>query len=603
MSVQSSWRLLGFGLLSLVLLIITWLLYALYRQRKQILGEHLLYKRAFHSSRDAIVITDAQNHIQAVNPAFTQITGYSAEEVTQQNPRILSSGRHNRAFYEAMFAALGAHDIWQGELWNRRKNGEIYPEFQTIQTLRDAQGHITHFMAIFRDITEWKRIYERMNHLSIVDALTGLPTRQALMTALEDLVARGSRQQEQLAVLHLDIDRFKLVNESLGHVAGDTVLEQAAQRLKNAIRTSDLVCRHAGDEFIVVAPNIREPRDATVVAEKLLQCFQPAFSVEGHTLHLGLRIGISLFPSDGHQAHVLLQNAESALGYAKQHQLEHYQLYDRSMNARVLERLALERDLRRAFEQGELLLYYQPQVSTEDRALVGGEALMRWKHATLGMVPPGVFIPLAEECGLARDLGMYAIRIAIAQLAQWKAQGLTLVPISVNLQALDFRKVHLPDQIVAILKEVQVEPTYLELELTEGTLMHDAEATITTLRALRAAGIRLSLDDFGTGYSSLSYLRKFPLSKLKIDQSFVRELVDNGDSAAICRSIVALGRSLKLKVNAEGVETEAQLALLTELGCHEVQGYLFSPAVPGERFAEMLRVGHTHVSTPDLPSG
>lgn len=574
------------GLLAFSLLL---MLVLLFQQRRHVLGEHLLFKRAFLNSRDAIVITDARRNILAVNPAFTNITGYTEGEVRGRNPRILSSGRHDRAFYEAMYEALEAHNLWQGELWNRRKNGEVYPEFQTIQTFRDPHGRISHYMAIFRDITEWKRIYERMNHLTIVDGLTGLPTRQALMAALEDLLASASRRQEQLAVLHLDIDRFKFVNESLGHVAGDRILEEAARRLRSAVRISDLVGRHSGDAFVVIAPHLRDPRDATVVAEKLLAAFIPDFQVEGHTLHLSIHIGISLFPLDGHQAHVLIQNAESALTYARQHQLEHYQLYDRSMNARLLERLALERDLRQAFEHGELALYYQPQISVAERRVVGAEALMRWPHPTRGMVSPSVFIPLAEECGLVKELGMYSIRAAVKQLRCWKEQGIPLVPIAVNLQALEFRKPSLPSQVLAILNEAEIDPHYLELELTEGTLMHDAEGTISTLQALRASGLRLSLDDFGTGYSSLSYLRKFPLNKLKVDQSFVRELTHGGEAMAICHAVVALGLSLGLKVNAEGVETEEQLSILQGMGCQEFQGYLFSPAITGEQFGVLLR--------------
>lgn len=553
----------------------------------------------FEGSGEGIVITDADNRILSVNKAFTAITGYPPEEVIGQDPRILASGRHDKDFYAALWQSLLYQGSWQGEIWNRRKSGEIFPEWLSIFVVNDSYMRTSpagenvgrHFVAVFADITERKNSEARIRHLAEHDPLTDLPNRTLLADRLALALAHADRDQRQLAVLFLDLDRFKNINDSLGHQVGDGLLRQVASRIQAEVRATDTVARPGGDEFVVLLPDIESPQDAAVVASKLLHSLGQAYEVDGHDLMVTASIGISVFPDDGRDATALVQNADTAMYYSKESGRNAFHFFTADMNARVLERLSLETSLRRALERNEFVLHFQPQVGLigEQRdQLVGMEALVRWQHPDLGLVAPGRFIPVAEDCGLIIALGEWVLRESCRQAREWQlireAQGLSPVPVAVNISALQFRHSGLEASVVAALADSGLPPQLLELELTESIMMQDAERALELLDRLKQRGVSLSIDDFGTGYSSLAYLKRFPIDKLKIDRTFVRDIATSADDATIAATIVNMARSLKLLVLAEGVETEAQQAFLADLGCNYMQGYLVSPPVGADHF-------------------
>jgi len=547
----------------------------------------------FESTREGVLVTDAAVKIIAVNRAFSDITGYSEAEVLGRNPRFLASGRQNKRYYRALWAALRDTDSWQGELWNRRKNGELYPEWLSINVVRDADDRIVNFVGVFSDISQIKQSQEQLERLAHQDPLTHLPNRLLLGARMEHALGRAERSGESIGVLFLDLDRFKHINDSLGHNAGDRLLIQVSERLKAAVRAEDTVARLGGDEFTVVMESMRHDEDAATLADKLIQSLSHPFPFEGQELFIGVSIGISIYPRDGRTVEQLLRNADAAMYHAKEEGRNTFRFYAEELTARAFEHVLMEGQLRRAIEQNELTLHYQPQVELATGRLIGFEALVRWNHPELGMISPARFIPIAEETGLIVPLGVWVLRAACAQGKAWLDQGLRFGALSVNVAGKQIQRGDLVDQVRQALVDTGLPAQCLELEITESFVMKEANQAIDQLHGIRALGVQLAIDDFGTGYSSLAYLKRLPFDKLKIDQSFVRDLAVDENDAAIARAIIALGRSLQFAVIAEGVETEAQRDQLLRDGCEQAQGYLYGRPAPAAEVVEMFTYEET----------
>jgi diguanylate cyclase (GGDEF)-like protein/PAS domain S-box-containing protein len=560
-------------------------------ERDRALKDLQLAAKVFEESDEGILITDAQRNILAVNRSFTAITGYAEEEAVGLNPRLLKSDRHDAGFYDNMWAAIDQSGHWMGEIWNRRRNGEVFPVLQSISVVRDEQGIPTHYLGIFVDITNRKESEERIRYLTQHDALTGLANRSMLSDRLDQGIVFARRAERLVALILLNIDGFKLINDSLGHVAGDSVLKEIADRLAAYVRPGDTVARLGGDEFALVMSDVAHENDAASLGRKLLDIVAAPLALDGQEVVVTACIGVALFPRDGEQANLLLKNADAAMHRAKELGRNSVQFYAPAMNARMLERLELESGLRRAIERQEFLLHYQPKVELVHGRVVGVEALIRWRHPTLGMVSPGDFIPLAEDTGLIIPIGEWVIDTACAQLKAWQIEGLDDFVLSINLSGRQFQQENLGDVVVHALRRHDLRAQHLEFEVTESAVMQDPERTSTVLRRLKDIGVRISLDDFGTGYSSLNYLKRFPIDTLKIDQSFVREITSNSDDAAIACSVISLAHALKHQVVAEGVETEAQMTFLRRQRCNDIQGYYFSRPLPPDEFAQLVRTG------------
>jgi len=545
----------------------------------------------FEGTSEGIIITDSKHRIIAVNSAFTRITGYTADEVMGKNPSLLQSGRHDKAFFQAMWRSLQETGQWQGELWNRRKDGEIYPELLTVNVVKDKEGNTTHHVGIFSDISRIKETEYKLAHLAHHDPLTELPNRLLFHDRLEQAILRAQREGNQAAVLFLDLDRFKNINDSMGHAAGDLLLQRVAERLKEAMRAEDTIARLGGDEFVLIVEALKGRKDAAAVARHLLDLFNQPFCLENQEVFIDASIGISLYPGDGKDTQTLVRNADAAMYRAKAEGRNNYQFYTAELTAVATERLTLENQLRRALERNEFELYYQPQFALNDgdRILEGVEALIRWNQTEQGLILPTKFIPVAEETGLIVPIGEWVLRTACAQQQAWVKAGYKPLRMAVNLSARQFHSQDLAKRIAEILEQTGMPPSCLELELTESTIVRDTESTIKTLHELSDMGISLSIDDFGTGYSSLSYMKHFPIDRLKIDQSFVRDITRNKPEAEMIVPIIALGHSMKLRVLAEGVEFEEQLCYLREQGCDEIQGYLCSRPLPPEELIQFLK--------------
>ena len=533
----------------------------------------------FEGSNEGLLITDADQRIIQINPAFTTITGYTPDEVMGQKPEILASGRHDASFYEAMWQEINAHDHWQGEVWNRRRNGEEYPEWLSISRIQDSQGLTTHYVAIFSDISRRLEQEARIRDLAYFDTLTGLANRVLLRDRVQHDLSMARRHQTALSLLFIDLDHFKHINDSLGHQVGDQLLIQVAQRIKHMLREQDTVARLGGDEFMVVLPETTT-EGASHKASQLLQTLSRPYEIGGQELTVTPSIGIAMYPEDGQDFEGLYRCADTAMYRAKQEGRSRHAFFTREMQASAVRRLQLENALRRAIDRGEFSLHYQPQLTLDHSRVVGFEALLRWQHPELGAVSPGEFIPVAEQTGQIVAIGQWVLHTACQQMRQWHLQGLPDVGVAVNMSAVQFRQPDLVAQVARVLESTRLPAHCLELELTESTAMLDPEAAVTTMQALHRLGVRLSIDDFGTGYSSLSYLKRFQIHKLKIDQSFVRDLPDDPDDAGIVETIIQMARSLGLTTIAEGVETEAQHAFLQQRGCNEVQGYLLARPLP-----------------------
>ncbi len=558
-------------------------------ERLQAEAKSRLAATVFESTHEGVIIADAQGLIVAVNQAFTRVTGYTEEESIGRRPSMLQSGRHDPDFYAAIWQALAEAGHWQGEIWNRRKNGELYPELLSISAVRDQRGEVCNYVGIFTDISQLKESEAKLSHLAHYDPLTGLPNRLLLSSRLQHAIEQALRQEYRLAVLFLDLDRFKNVNDSLGHQVGDELLRAVTERLGQRLRAEDTLARLGGDEFVVLLERLHEPRDAALVARTMLDALaEPFVLARGHEVYIGASIGISLYPDDGLEVAQLIQHADVAMYQAKDQGRNAYGFYTQTLTENANQRLELETKLRRALERNEFVLHYQPQVNLSDGRLIGAEVLVRWRHNDDGLIPPNQFIPLAEETGLIIPLGEWVLREACTQWARWRAQGCSPISLAVNISPRQFRQQDLVQMVERILAETGMPASALELELTEGALMHQGVGAETTLRELKRLGISLAIDDFGTGYSSLAYLKRFPIDRLKIDQSFVRDISVDSNDRELVSTIIAMGRNLNLQVLAEGVETEEQLAFLTDKGCDAYQGYLYGRPLPVEAFSAML---------------
>lgn len=668
-------------------------------------------------THEAIVITDHHSRILRVNRAFSEITGYTADEVIGRTPALLSSGLQDKAFYTEMWATLNTLGRWSGEMFDRRKNGEIFPKHLTITAVSDEFGEVMHYVGAFsditvrqqidkalqdakekfqslvesssdwiwevdvngiysyaspkvkdllgyepneiigktpfdlmppeeklrvgrifeeairekkplsgiennnlhkdghlvvletngvpvfdkagalcgyrgvdRDITDRKRYESQIERQANYDELTGLANRNLFQDRLNQALAYSRRHESGLAVLFIDLDNFKHINDSLGHDAGDLLLTRVATRLSGSVREGDTVTRQGGDEFVLI---LSEESDVQVVTKRILKAMSEPFDINGRELRITCSIGIACYPKDGEDQQTLLKNADAAMYQAKELGRNNAQYYESGMNTKAMERLELENGLYQALARNEFLLHYQPQVDLQTGEIVGMEALVRWLHPVRGLVSPAVFIPVAEASGLIVSLGEWVLRTACAQNKAWQLAGLKPIGVAVNLSARQFRQPDLVERVVDILRETELDSTYLELELTESLVMQDVEKTIGTLGRLKAMGIKLSIDDFGTGYSSLSYLKRFPIDTLKIDQSFVRDITTDPDDAAIAKSIISMAHDMQLSVIAEGVETEAQKSFLSLCRCDEMQGYFFSRPVPAVEFEKLLKEGRS----------
>ncbi len=545
-----------------------------------------LAEKVIQTSLEGIMITDAKGRIMRVNPAFTELTGYLPDEVIGESPAVLQSGRHDKAFYDRMWATLGRDGQWRGEIWNRRKNGEIYPELLTIKAITDENREITHYAALFSDITELKENERKIRHLAYYDPLTGLPNRRLFHDRLDLAIAHAHRSGGRLAVLFIDLDHFKKINDTLGHAVGDELLEVVAGKLTDCLREDDSVARTGGDEFLALLPVIEDFEPVADVAQRIIESLSQPVMLEGRELVIGCSVGVAFYPDDGRDGDSLLKHADIAMYRAKQRGRNTYSLFTPGMNEAVRRRLDMETGLRQAIEHGQFRLHYQPVVDAEGQ-LVGAEALLRWNHPEWGAVGPGEFIPLAEETGLILPIGEQVVREAFLQAAEWGER----VKISVNLSARQFADPNLADSLFTACEEAGVSGASLTLEITETALMQDVEAHVATMHRLREAGFRFSIDDFGTGYSSLAYLRRFPLDCLKIDRGFTADLMASGDARSIVSATIALAHNLRLRVIAEGVETAEQARLLTELGADLQQGYHHGRPVPPEEFTRNWGLG------------
>jgi diguanylate cyclase (GGDEF)-like protein/PAS domain S-box-containing protein len=542
----------------------------------------------FENTRDGVLITDMTPSIVAINRAYTEITGYSQDDVLGHSPSVLKSGRHDRAFYQALWASVKETGHWQGEIWNRRKTGEIYPQSLSISTVHDEQGVARHYVGVFTDLSQIRQSEERLERLAHYDPLTGLPNRLLMQSRLKRAIEVAERHQQRVAVMYIDLDRFKNVNDSLGHTAGDALLVAIAQRLRNHLPEGDTLARLGGDEFLRISETLQQPEQAASLAQTLIEQMTRSFTLAGgHEVFVGLSIGISLYPDDASTVAGLLQHAELAMYRAKQMGGNTCQFHIEALTAAASGRLALETRLRHALDRDEFVLHYQPVVDVISGQTVGVEALVRWQPPGEALVPPGEFISLAEQTGLIVPLGAWVLRTACRQARAWLDAGHPLT-LAVNLSGRQFKSVDVVELVRSALEDSRLPAAQLELELTESVLMDQVQASVATLDALKALGVRLSIDDFGTGYSSLAYLKRFPISTLKIDQGFVRGLPDDANDQVIAATIIAMAHSLGMDVIAEGVETQAQLDFLRSHGCEHYQGYLKSSPLPVAALEQLL---------------
>jgi diguanylate cyclase (GGDEF)-like protein/PAS domain S-box-containing protein len=555
-----------------------------------------LRDRAIEASVNAVIITDCAhpaNPIVYVNPAFQRITGYAGSEALGRNPEFLLGEDRDQPEMENIRAALREQRPGHAVLRNYRKDGRMYWNELHVAPVRDEDGAVTHFVGVQNDITQAREYQEALAHQANHDALTGLPNRNLLRDRIVQAIAYAGRYGHFVAVAHLNLDRFREINESLGDAAGDRLLHAVGERLGTCIRAADTAARVGGDQFALVLHDQASREFVAGQIGRVAAAVSQPFSLDGRDLYLTCSTGVALFPADGRDPETLMKNAQSAMYRAREKGPGQYRFYDPDMNARADERLALANHLRRALDAGEFRLHYQPQVELKTGRVAGAEALLRWSNRELGEVSPARFIPLAEETGLIIPISEWTLRRACAQNRVWRERGLPPIDVAVNLSALQFRRGDVAEQTAAILRESGLEPGALELEITESAIMHDVDEAVAMLGRLNDMGVQVSIDDFGTGYSSLSYLKRFPVRRLKIDQSFVRHLDTDPGDAAIVEAVISLGHSLKLQVLAEGVETAAQVEFLRRKACDLIQGYVFSGPLAAEEFSRLLESGRT----------
>lgn len=541
----------------------------------------------FRMSREAVMVTDTDLNIISINDAFSQITGYSVEEALGQTPKLLKSGLHPPEFYAEMWKSIIDYGHWQGEIWNRRKSGDTYPQWLGISAIKNDAGAISEYIGIFMDISQDYQAKEKIHHLAHHDPLTDLPNRTLLRDRFEQAMGFANREESMVAALYMDLDHFKNINDSLGHPLGDKLLIQVGMRLRQCVRDTDTVSRVGGDEFIILLNDIHTYESIAEICEKTLSAISQPFEIDGKTLSISTSIGVCVYPNDGREFDQLLKQADISLYQAKSTGRNCYKFYTDEINQRVTRRLTLEAELRKAISRKQIYIDYQPQFHLETNRIIGAEALMRWRHPELGMITPTEFIPVAEESGLIIELGHYVMQQACQQIKQWVDAGHSL-RIAVNLSIAQFMRNNLSQLVLDTLQATQLEPHYLELEITESILISDAAQVLAVIKNLKDLGILFSIDDFGTGYSSLSYLKRFAVGKLKIDKSFIDDVPGDPDDENIVAAIVNLAHSLQMECIAEGVETQAQADYLQGLGCDQVQGYLLGkPMSPAEFRAKL----------------
>lgn len=562
-------------------------------ERKRMEEKLRMASKVIESTADGVFVTDSKSVIQSVNPALLKITGFSEEELVGNKPNIWRSEHHDKSFYQTMWANLLKDGHWHGEIWNRRKSGEPFPARLTISAIEDAKGVATHYACTMHDMTEIKESQREVEHRAYHDALTGLPNRQLFLDRLDQAINRAKIEKHIFGVLFIDLDNFKKINDSMGHAAGDEVLKDVAGRLTSSSREADTVARLSGDEFAVIVEKIEFEQEAGIIALRTKEMFAKPFIQSGEELFLSVSIGIALYPANGKTAEEILKNADMAMYQVKKLGKDGLHYFTESLNEAAQKRLNLEKNLRRAVTNDEFVVYYQPKVDFQTGKITGMEALVRWIQPDGTIVSPADFIPVAEETGMIIPIGKTVFKKACRQAVKLQKITDTPIRVAVNLSARQFQQKGVINMVKSILKSTGMEPSQLEIEITESMVMTDMETAIETMNAFSDMGIHISIDDFGTGYSSLGYLKRFPIDSLKIDQSFVRDIVGdaNNDSEKIASAIIAMSKSLNLKVIAEGVETVEQRDFLRDQGCDEMQGYLFSKPVPGDEFEKMLKEG------------
>ncbi|WP_158228882.1 putative bifunctional diguanylate cyclase/phosphodiesterase [Chitinimonas sp. BJB300] len=547
-----------------------------------------LLNRMVDRVSDGVIVTDKNTVIMAVNPRFCTITGYSEEEVMGRKPSLLASGRHNPEFFEAMWQRLIQLGHWRGEIWNRRKNGEVYPEWLTISAVCDEAGVVENYLAVFSDLSEWMEAEHRIRELASVDLLTGLLNADAFRKRLAVLLKEARSRKERAAIAVLSLSRLRVINQVYGREMGDRLLSEIGQRIQSLGLKGALLSRLGGDEFGAVVPGIQTREDVMYVGRRLSSCFNALFTLNGDTILIRPSIGVACFPEHGEDAVTVLAHATVAMHRCKQEGTEAVRMYTPDLSHEACAPFELEQDLRRAIDNSELWLAYQPQIDMHTGAVIGMETLVRWTHPVLGGISPAKFIPVAEESGLILPIGEWVLAEACRTAALWNQGRESPLRVAVNVSAVQFQRQNWPRLVEKILSHCDLDPAYLELEVTESVVMRNIDAVANRLRALKLLGVQLAIDDFGTGYSSLAYLKRLPIDRLKIDQSFVRGLPGDSGDAAICRAIIGLAGSLGYSIIAEGVETTEQAKCLSGMGCVEAQGWLYARAMPAHEFTEWL---------------
>ncbi len=555
-----------------------------YLTRTPLQQELKLASAVFDFALEGIIITDIEGTILAANASASRITGYANNELIGQNPRMLKSGYQDEQFYQSLWQTVHQNNQWQGEIWNKRKNGQIYPEWLSISPIKNDHGEVQNYIGIFIDISKQKEAEKRLIHQANHDKLTGLPNRDLFLDRLNMAILQARRHQQKLAVLFIDLDHFKYINDTFGHAQGDLVLQKVASRLKTSLRENDTLARMGGDEFTVILQDFDNHHDVELTATRIISTLDQSIFFGQQEVYISSSIGISFFPEDGLSADVLMKRADTAMYSAKKNGRKQLHFFQPGMEGYSSQRLEMERLLRRALEHNEFQLHYQPQFDLVSGQIIGAEALLRWKRPDTGLVSPELFIPLAEENGMILPIGEWALREACEQACRWRQSGWRRFRMAVNLSARQFSQSGLSSIISHILTDSGLNPRYLELELTETAAMQHVEATLQSLTTLKQTGISISIDDFGTGYSSLNYLKQFPIDRLKIDRSFIADIAHDPNDAAIVVATISLANCMGLKVIAEGVETEEQLRFLKMHGCHEAQGFLFGHPLPANQF-------------------
>jgi diguanylate cyclase (GGDEF)-like protein/PAS domain S-box-containing protein len=541
---------------------------------------------------EPILITDSRAIIEYVNPAFCAVTGYSREEVVGKNPGMMKSGRHDADFYKDMWESLLKKGQWQGEIWDRRKNGDIYPKWLAINAVRDRTNEKIKYVGMFSDLTTLKQSEQDMEYLAHYDSLTNIPNRLLFRDRLQQALKRTTRTGNTTALLFLDINHFKNVNDTFGHFVGDQLLIEFSQRISKCLRKEDTIARFGGDEFAVILENIKGRKDIESVIQKMFASLAEPILAKGYPIYVTTSVGVTVYPTDGQDSEKLFKNADISMYVAKEQGDNRYFFFDNSVEDKYFERLSIETNLRTALKNQDFLLYYQPQIDLRTGQINGMEALIRRRQGEY-LVPPTKFINLAEETGLIMPISKWVLESACRQNKAWQSEGLAPLRVSINMTATQLLSVNLVKSVEEILNDAGLDPQYLELELTERVIIHDAQSAIRLMHDLKSLGIYLSIDDFGTGYSSLSYLQRFPVDKLKIDISFIKDCDRDKNSATVSKMIIYLAHNLGMKVIAEGVERKAQLDFLLEHECDEIQGFYFSVPLPPDRFGRLLSSGRS----------